>query len=105
MDPTTRKALNGSIKKWRKIVAGTGIDLGDRNCPLCALFNSMSNPGGSCTGCPVKEKTGEPWCRGTPYGAWGRTKAASTESKITTDSERRLAQRELDFLISLRAAG
>jgi hypothetical protein len=32
------KALDGSIEKWRKIVAGTGTDEGPDNCPLCQRY-------------------------------------------------------------------
>ena len=38
MNRKTLTALKGSIKKWEKIVAGTGSDNGYQNCPLCALF-------------------------------------------------------------------
>jgi len=38
MDVKTKEAVHGSIKKWNRIIAGTGIDLGRYNCPLCQLF-------------------------------------------------------------------
>ena len=103
MNAATLKALNGSITKWRKIVAGTGEDRGGANCPLCKLFNSPSSPKG-CDGCPVREKTGSAWCRGSPYQAWLATNAGKSEGTAITKHERALAQKELDFLISLRPA-
>lgn len=68
MDERTLAALQGSIAKWEKIVAGTGADMRDENCPLCALFNT----GEDCLGCPVAEKVGRNWGTGTPYMAWGK---------------------------------
>jgi len=37
MDIETLKALKGSIKKWERIVEGTGVDEGADNCPLCEI--------------------------------------------------------------------
>jgi len=47
MDAKTLKALKGSIKKWEKIIAGTGVDKGGDNCPLCKAC------GWNCRDCPV----------------------------------------------------
>lgn len=33
--PEQKKALLGSIEKWNRILAGTGLDEGARNCELC----------------------------------------------------------------------
>lgn len=85
MDEKTREALEGSIEKWRGIVAGTEIDRGATNCPLCIMFNDED---AVCDGCPVKERTGFDQCRNTPYDDYyGQTS---------------VAQEELGFLISLR---
>lgn len=67
MDAETLKALKGSIKKWRGIVAGTEIDHGSDNCPLCQLFVERTE---SCRGCPVQERTGRNYCHRTPYIAF-----------------------------------
>jgi hypothetical protein len=64
MDADTLKALNGSIAKWEAIVAGTGVDNGPSNCPLCHMFWRFPN---CCKGCPVSEKTGFTGCVNTPY--------------------------------------
>jgi len=87
MDHKTREALEGSIEKWRKIVDGMGTDLGHANCPLCQMFLGEDE---SCTICPVKLKTGEELCRGTPY------------SKYASCSTTANARAELAFLKSLR---
>lgn len=63
MPPTTLAALQGSIKKWEKIVEGIGLDCGRRNCPLCQLFPD-------CTNCPVAKHTGRVCCLCTPYIDW-----------------------------------
>lgn len=62
MAAETLKALKGSIRKWERIVDGTGSDQGTKNCPLCQLFWS-----GDCLGCPIREQTGDPYCLRTPY--------------------------------------
>ena len=60
-----RIALRKSIRKWQKIVNGTGVDNGTDNCALCAEFHAEN-----CTGCPIKEITHEQCCNGTPYELW-----------------------------------
>jgi hypothetical protein len=64
MNAETLAALRGSIAKWQAIVDGTGEDNGAENCPLCQMFRTDKN---LCTGCPVAEKTGRPFCWGSPY--------------------------------------
>ena len=58
-----KKALRGSIRKWVKIVNGTGEDEGADNCPCCKIWAKKF----SCKGCPIEQLTGEGDCRGTPY--------------------------------------
>lgn len=94
MDAKTLKALKGSIKKWEAIVAGTGIDAGSINCPLCGLFYHND-----CLGCPVSEKTQQELCMGSPYDEYSNL----WNGECTTDEELRdAAKKELDFLKSLR---
>lgn len=106
MDSRTLTALMGSIEKWEKIVAGTGVDNAMENCPLCREFLSL----GSCTGCPVDSKTNRPLCKGTPYVAFAdfmerlpvyRTPINHLPSQDDRTEATRLAQAELDFLKSL----
>lgn len=65
MDAKTLEALKGSVAKWEAIVAGTGEDHGQMNCPLCYVFII-----GDCEGCPVMAATGKRFCAGTPYEAY-----------------------------------
>lgn len=58
-----RNAILGSLDKWREIYYGRRIDNGSLDCPLCQIFVEQEN----CGQCPVKLKTGQPGCRGTPY--------------------------------------
>jgi hypothetical protein len=113
MTPEAAEALEGSIKKWRAIVDGTGKDGGATNCPLCQLFEP--NGENACHGCPVEEATGLAGCRGTPYEEWsdyepdegGHTGAILDKYAggyyAAPPEARRLAQAELDFLVSLRS--
>lgn len=89
MDERTLAALKGSIEKWEKIVAGTGLDKGPDNCPLCQLFYQDD-----CRGCPVYDFTGQIWCRGSPNEWYSQTEDGSA-------AEKSAAQAELDFLRSL----
>lgn len=97
MTPATLKALRGSIKKWEKIVDGTGCDLGSHNCPLCKLF--LTDDG--CEGCPVSEKTGKPDCRGSPYIKWTLIHQGWWPLYADMPKERAAAKAELNFLKSL----
>lgn len=94
MDPTTHTALLGSIDKWTRIVAGTGRDLGSRDCPLCTLF--VAN---CCKDCPVKDKTGVTGCHKSPY--YDYLYAQRNFQHIRPDLVTKAAQLELDFLKSL----
>lgn len=85
MNKKTAKALEGSIEKWKAIVAGTGTDEGHYNCPLCALFFYDD-----CAGCPVMKKTGFGSCSNSPYDDYCQ------------NPTRARAKKELAFLISLR---
>lgn len=99
MKAKTLKALKGSIAKWKAIVARTGVDRGDRNCPLCREFQD-------CEGCPIMKKTGEADCFGTPYYAW---RAAADLNLMpvypiwenTNEASQREAERMLEFLKAL----
>lgn len=94
MDAKTLEALRGSIRKWERIVEGTGDDEGPDNCPLCLLFYGHRDDFRPiCDGCPVKDASGKKGCSNTPYDDYSYSP--------TTEN----AQRELDFLISLLPPG
>jgi len=97
MDEQTLKALKESIKEWSKIIDRTGGDEGTRNCPLCDIFYENN-----CNGCPIKEKTGEDCCYGTPYDDWiehhDKEHDLLFPLKIECDECKEIAERELEFL-------
>jgi hypothetical protein len=101
MDQRTLEALQGSIKKWEAIVAGTGVDHGIHNCPLCALF-WLNN----CAGCPVAESSNDISCNNTPYKtAWQPSVDPygyrSLPFPAVTARQKAAAKEELAFLKSL----
>lgn len=85
MKKKTAKALEGSIRKWKKIVKGTGQDLGIEDCPLCHAFIDDD-----CKGCPVAKKAKMAGCLGTPHTEYLKSKSSSSAKKM------------LKFLKSLR---
>lgn len=93
MDAKTLAALDGSIKKWEAIVAGTGIDAGPMNCPLCRLFFYKG-----CFGCPVSNKTQQDGCSGSPYEEYYDLRGG----ECTNEELRDAAKKEVDFLKSLK---
>lgn len=97
MTPEAKEALLGSIAKWEAIVDGTGKDQGPDNCPLCKMFFQESDKelGGDedCLGCPVRNQSGQRYCRNTPYIDYAYSQPL--------DDHRAKAQAELDFLKSL----
>lgn len=122
MDDRTKAALEGSIAKWAAIVAGTGEDRSSSNCPLCKCFIEENGPDDvpeenqvNCYGCPVSERTVLSGCGETPYEDWASHYFSAHGIRVSGDlpgvkifpgcSEcARIAQDELDFLISLREA-
>ena len=99
----TNAALEGSIRKWEKIVDETGEDLCGSNCPLCQLFPLKNK---NCNGCPVAKASGYDECIGTPYIAWSKAVSAKrlsgVDRRATTPRLVELARAELAFLKSLR---
>ncbi len=109
MDKSTLKALRGSIKKWEKIVDGSGADDGPANCPLCQKFFKNS-----CDGCPVAKKTESIGCFDTPFDDWDYlcNKEGIDEGPPikTSDFKNKrkaiaIAKREVKFLKSLLPEG
>ena len=91
-----QQALKGSIRKWVKIVNGTGRDKGPDNCPCCEIwFNKQPR---LCVGCPIHQVTGKVGCSGTPYQEYIKTERSS-------EAERVAAVSELLFLKAIAKAG
>jgi Pyruvate/2-oxoacid:ferredoxin oxidoreductase delta subunit len=111
MDKKVLTVLKGSIKKWERIVEGTGKDLGSLNCPLCRLFSRRGYiirsrrgyriRGEYCDGCPIYEKVKRRYCEETPYDLWVKHRDDCLESCETCEIHERLAEKELKFLKSL----
>ena len=104
MDEKTKEALEGSIKKYKRIVKSTKAhDDGGINCTLCKLFLRFN-----CDGCPIFDATGTRGCEQSPWISWrnhGSTKHNQYQSHYRVPYCKeciKLARKELDFLISLR---
>ena len=87
MDKETLKALKASVRKWERQVKDPTLSTSWQNCPLCKLFHPSSGSSRvikteDCSGCPVKAKTGEPYCISTPYDEWYYHKANCHEFEI-----------------------
>jgi len=115
MNKRILKALKGSICKWNLICMGVETNRTSSNCPLCIECRS-------CWQCPVKEKSEERGCDGTPWEEWNRKIYSSTGEMIPfpnrnlpwliehTNHELSeqlidLAWDELEFLITLLPEG
>lgn len=108
VDEKTLTALRGSIAKWEAIVAGTGVDNGITDCPLCTLFYpaKRENDGEPCSReCPVVAVTNRSFCISSPYEAWLKHHYLLghhwDDKKIRCEECIRLANEELSFLKSL----
>jgi len=87
------KALDGSIKKWEKIVGGTGVDEGAINCPCCQKYFANY-----CNFCPIAIYVDNTECYETPYEAY-----VSVFNDVFNEKSKRLAQAELGFLREVKA--
>lgn len=107
MDKETLEALRGSIQKWENIVAGTGVDDGMDNCPLCQMFFDEDE---ICTGCPVAIESTAPLCFNTPYSSWRVIQLSAWgvdnhESKVFSSKSMTAAIAMLNYLKSLLPEG
>jgi hypothetical protein len=102
MDASTLEALKGSIRKWEKIVAGTGSNRGVANCPLCQKFYDLTGCRVTCSGCPVQKATGQHGCMGSPYEDY---EVFEGEDGHHEWEMKKLAVKELNFLQSLLPPG
>jgi len=94
-----KAALEKSIEKWTEI-ADTGNvigRLGPFNCALCRLY--LLN--GSCNGCPVKKRTGQPFCEGSPYKWFDDKSEVELSDHRALEEVKEHARMELEFLKSL----
>jgi hypothetical protein len=102
MDAKTLEALKASIAKWERNAEAKTPDefkLGWSECPLCDLFLDP----GRCGGCPVFNRIGERFCRGTPYinASWTSSWWTSSDQSSFRDRAHAAARDEVAFLKSL----
>ena len=83
MDKTIQ-ALKDSIKHWENLRDGTETGYSDNECALCGFFFDYG-----CVDCPIWKKTGEKYCRETPYVQYWKNNTPEN------------AQKEVDFLKDL----
>lgn len=99
MNKQTKAALRESIAHWERMRKNwkDGEDVPSvKHCHLCGLFRNREP---TCSGCPVKRKTGKTGCADTPYfdaaDAWYYGEKARFKHH---------AQAMIDFLKSLEDA-
>ncbi len=109
---TQREALRGSIGKWTMIVDALEHNRpfeenGSEDCPCCQSFVGK-DPTPACKNCPIFIRTGEPFCKGSPYEEW--TEENPTDEyysplgypgSVYPKSLLTIAKKELKFLIKL----
>ena len=103
MLPSARRALRSSIAHWKRMLAGKERPGEAPNgwwCSLCELFDEGGH--GECSACPVRQKTGQRCCLGSPY--WRANEAYHARGSGYPDAEREwkaAAKRQIAFLESL----
>lgn len=108
MDDRTLAALDASILHWEQNLDAEKSDdarVGMEDCALCGMFVEGRDPDDACSGCPVRDRTGEDMCEETPYAAayfaWRRWDVPPEDHALRAVFRSR-AQKEIDFLRSLR---
>ena len=101
-------ALEKSIEHWQRLAACETLDEIEKegtsaiDCALCKEYVLRS-----CKGCPVYKHIGFSGCYGTPYEdvisyLEGLSDLFNLSEKFEAEVYQELAQKELDFLKSLR---
>ena len=92
--------LIASISLWDGISKGTNYSTGASSCPLCIEFHNETP---ACAGCPVREYTGAPGCRNTPFDDKWLLSHVNKDDKFwaSTPESAIAAIAERDFLVSL----
>lgn len=106
MDDVVIEALHESIKHWERLASGKRKPkeyIGKDDCALCTLFNiDGASLQVRCNGCPVKEKTGQIFCRGTPFiEAESIAELSDDDNILDHEDFKNAAAKELEFLQSL----
>lgn len=98
----TEVALELSIEHWKeneRAETPYDVDMSVGGCALCCLFFD-----GFCEGCPVKNATGKPLCRDTPYRRAHEAHQAwiNFNHRNNKDTAIKVFKEEREFLESLR---
>ena len=64
-------AIKESWRGWDRTSRGLE-DKGD--CPVCVMFITGNFSNKRCLECPIHQKTGKHYCRGTPFADWHANK-------------------------------
>lgn len=112
MNPKTSQALEASISHWYENMemAHSGGDIEDNiysnSCPLCREFIVPDENTGyaDCEGCPIRTKTGKPYCEDTPWeDIYLHFEGLNSIIKLEGDYDLiNLIKNEIQFLESLR---
>ena len=95
MDNEAKEALGNSVLKWFKVLSTQELEKGARDCPLCELYIDQD-----CMFCPIPNKVGKRFCKGTPYIGW--TNSTGRYSRRVTHKDHLYhATREFFFLFHL----
>lgn len=96
------KAIDGSIKKWEKVMKGEIEDEGRDNCPLCkrSMVLTYRKKFGisKCSGCPIFCFTKKEGCRGTPYLNFCFSRCEYCKKLIRCSKCRVLAKKMINFI-------
>ena len=95
MSPSTLSALRSSIAKWEanaKVSSFSKAQIFNDTCALCELFYYEN-----CSGCPVQEETGLPFCEDSPWTVVLRF----WKERLDLDLFREASAKEAAFLSSL----
>ena len=97
----TISALKKSVKHWQENFDADyyfDISIYEEYCPLCSIFANDDD----CKGCPIRDYTGKPDCRKTP---WYQVRTAYCDELVgmgTPSKEVKNAiKKELTFLENL----
>jgi hypothetical protein len=101
---TKKNALDISIEKWETLVRIHELGIlsvnsgGMDTCGLCIVYaDTYDNEGVECSGCPVRVKTGKPFCLNTPHQQFEKAHEAKNLKGVLSS-----AKNELKFLKELK---
>jgi hypothetical protein len=96
----TISALKKSVKHWQENFDADyymDISIYAEDCPLCSIFAKDND----CKGCPIRDYTGKPDCRKTP---WYQVRTAYCDNFLEIRPRKELKndiKKELTFLENL----